>query len=62
MLYCNVINGRTIRNNLSAVTDFSDAMIFAMAVPNLIGLLVLLPVVKEELRIYKERVHEVDQL
>ncbi len=62
MLYCNAINGRTIRNNLSAVTDFSDAMIFAMAVPNLIGLLILLPVVKEELRIYKERVHEVDQL
>ncbi len=34
--------------SLSAVTDFSDAMIFAMSVPNLIGLFFLLPVVKKE--------------
>ncbi len=34
--------------SLSAVTDFSDAMIFAMSVPNLIGLFFLLPVVKQE--------------
>lgn len=39
--------------SLSAVTDFSDAMIFAMAVPNLIGLFFLLPVVKMELARYK---------
>lgn len=34
------------------VLDFSDAMIFAMMVPNMIGLLLLFPVVKEELTKY----------
>ncbi|MCD8405156.1 alanine:cation symporter family protein [Tenacibaculum dicentrarchi] len=38
--------------SLGAVTDFSDAMIFAMAVPNLVGLFFLYPKVKEELTIY----------
>jgi alanine or glycine:cation symporter, AGCS family len=38
--------------SLSAVTDFSDAMIFAMSVPNLIGLFFLLPVVKVEVDRY----------
>ena len=38
--------------SLGAVVDFSDAMIFAMAVPNLIGLFFLLPVVKKELAKY----------
>ncbi len=37
---------------LEAVTDFSDAMIFAMLVPNMIGLFILLPKVKEELSRY----------
>lgn len=37
---------------LGAVTDFSDAMIFAMAVPNLIGVSLLLPRIKEELSKY----------
>ncbi len=37
---------------LGAVTDFSDAMIFAMAVPNLIGVALLLPRIKEELNKY----------
>lgn len=38
--------------SLGAVTDFSDAMIFAMVFPNIIGLFLLAPVVKEELRKY----------
>jgi AGCS family alanine or glycine:cation symporter len=38
--------------SLGAVTDFSDAMIFAMAVPNLIGLFFLFPKVREELSRY----------
>lgn len=42
--------------SLNAVTDFSDAMIFAMLVPNMIGLFVLLPVVKEELGHYMKMV------
>lgn len=38
--------------SLGAVTDFSDAMIFAMAVPNVIGLMFLFPKVREELKRY----------
>jgi AGCS family alanine or glycine:cation symporter len=37
---------------LGAVIDFSDAMIFAMAFPNLLGCYFLLPVVKRELDDY----------
>lgn len=35
--------------SLSSVTGFSDAMIFAMSVPNIIGLFFLFPKVREEL-------------
>ena len=38
--------------SLGAVTDFSDAMIFAMAVPNIVGLFFLFPKVREELTRY----------
>lgn len=38
---------------LGSVTDFSDAMIFAMLVPNMIGLFLLLPQVKIELEKFK---------
>ncbi len=34
--------------SLEAVIDFSDAMIFSMLVPNMIGSFILLPRVKEE--------------
>lgn len=44
--------------SLDAVIGFSDAMIFAMAVPNLIGLFILLPVVKEELKRYTTVIRE----
>ena len=37
---------------LGSVIDFSDAMIFAMAFPNILGLYFLLPVVKKELNEY----------
>ncbi len=36
-------------SKLQAVIDFSDAMIFGMMVPNMIGLIILAPVVKTEL-------------
>jgi AGCS family alanine or glycine:cation symporter len=39
-------------SSLQGVLDFSDAMIFAMAFPNIIGLYFLLPVVKRELSDY----------
>lgn len=35
--------------NMNAIVGFSDAMIFAMSIPNLIGLYFLAPVVKREL-------------
>ncbi|WP_248723573.1 sodium:alanine symporter family protein [Seonamhaeicola sp. ML3] len=38
--------------SLGAVTDFSDAMIFAMAVPNVIGLYFLFPKVRDEVKRY----------
>ena len=37
---------------LGSVIDFSDAMIFAMAFPNIIGIYFLLPVVRDELNEY----------
>ncbi len=43
--------------NLGAVTDFSDAMIFAMAFPNLIGLYFLAPVVKREMNSFLDMVN-----
>lgn len=45
-----VIIGSSMK--LGAVIDFSDAMIFAMAFPNLLGCYFLLPVVKRELDEY----------
>lgn len=38
--------------SLGAVVDFSDAMVFAMIFPNIIGLIILAPVVKEEMAKY----------
>ncbi len=41
--------------NLGPVIDFSDAMIFAMAVVNIIALYLLMPIVKRELESYLAR-------
>jgi len=38
--------------SLGPVIDFSDAMIFAMSIANIIGLYYLMPVVKRELAQY----------
>ena len=42
---------------LSAVLDFSDAMIFLIAIPNIIGLYLYAPEVKREVNDYMRRVH-----
>ncbi|MFS4439396.1 alanine/glycine:cation symporter family protein [Paracoccaceae bacterium GXU_MW_L88] len=42
--------------SLGSVIDFSDAMIFAMAVVNIFGLYFLLPIVKREVKSYFARV------
>lgn len=38
--------------NMSSIWAFSDAMIFAMVFPNMIGLFLLFPVVRKELKKY----------
>ncbi len=40
--------------SLEAVVDFSDMLILAMAMPNIIGLYILAPVVKKELKEYRK--------
>ncbi len=44
--------------SLDPVINFSDAMIFMMAVPNVIGLYLLMPIVKRELKDYRKRLHQ----
>ncbi|MEM9301637.1 MAG: alanine/glycine:cation symporter family protein [Pseudomonadota bacterium] len=57
LLFCAfVIIGATM--NLGSVVGFSDAMIFAMAFPNIIGLYILMPKVKEELNDYWQALRE----
>ncbi len=41
---------------LGAVVDFSDSMIFAMCFPNLIGLYILSPVVRNELNLFISKI------
>ena len=41
--------------NLGPVIDFSDAAIFAMAIPNIIALYVLMPIVKREMSNYQAK-------
>lgn len=43
--------------NLNPVIDFSDAMIFAMALANIVGLYLLMPVVRQELHHYEAQWH-----
>ena len=52
-----VVVGASI--SLGAVIDFSDAMIFAMVFPNVIGLLFLAPVVREELKKFMDKIKSV---
>lgn len=42
--------------SLGSVIDFSDAMIFAMVVPNIIGVIILTPVIKKELGRYMKAI------
>ena len=42
--------------SMSSIWDFSDAMIFAMVFPNMIGLFFLFPVVKKQLSRYLEAI------
>ena len=42
---------------LSAVLEFSDAMVFVIALPNIVGLYLLAPVLKQELENYQAKLN-----
>ena len=44
--------------SLGAVINFSDAMIFAMVVPNIIGVIILTPVIRKELNRYMNAINK----
>ena len=46
---------------LGAVLEFSDAMVFVIALPNIIGLYLLAPTIKRELKNYQRLVSERDK-
>jgi len=46
--------------SLDMVIKLSDAMLFAMVIPNMIGVYLLLPVVKRELEDFKKHAKEID--
>lgn len=43
--------------NLSSIVDISDALIYAMAIPNIIGMYLLAPIVKKDLKAYTAKLH-----
>jgi len=45
-----IVIGASIQ--LKAILDFADALIFVMAIPNLIGLYILAPEIKRDLEAY----------
>ncbi len=45
--------------NMKSIWDFSDAMIFAMVFPNMVGLFLLYPVVKKQLARYMKAIENV---
>lgn len=51
-----VVVGASI--SLGAVIDFSDAMIFAMVVPNIIGVVMLTPIIRRELNKYMNAINK----
>lgn len=51
-----VVVGASI--SLGAVIDFSDAMIFAMVVPNIIGVILLSPIIRKELKKYMNAINK----
>lgn len=51
-----VVVGASI--SLGAVIDFSDAMIFAMVVPNIIGVIMLSPIIRKELKKYMNAINK----
>lgn len=51
-----IVIGASIQ--LSVILDFADALIFVMAIPNIIGLYILAPDVKKDLQVYMAKLKE----
>jgi AGCS family alanine or glycine:cation symporter len=47
--------------SLSNVIDLSDAAVFGMCIPNLIGVYLLLPVIRKELKIFRSHAKTIDE-
>ncbi len=59
LIFCGfIVLGTSIE--LKSVLKFSDAMMFTMVFPNLIGIYFLLPKIKEEVKIYDDHMNEID--
>ena len=55
LVFCGFIMlGSTIQ--LTAVLDFSDAMVFLISIPNIIGLYFFAPSIKRELNLYLKKI------
>ena len=51
-MFCGfIVLGSSIQ--LQALIDLSDALVFVVAIPNLIGLYLLAPVIRKEIRSYR---------
>ncbi len=46
---------------LKAILDFADALIFVMALPNILGLYIMAPEIKKDLKDYRARIHKSKQ-
>ncbi len=54
LIFCSfIVIGASVQ--LNAILDFADALIFVMAIPNLIGLYILAPDIKRDLQAYWEQ-------
>lgn len=52
VLYCAFVVVGTVMAELSNVVNFTDSMVFAMAIPNIIGLYLFAPEVKRDVKAY----------
>ncbi len=54
LFYCSfVVLGSSIQ--LGALVDLSDALVFVIAIPNILGLYILAPMVRQEMLSYRQR-------
>ena len=47
--------------NLTSVLNFSDAIVFLIAIPNIIGLYLFAPEVKREVNAYLDKLKSIDE-